>query len=1089
MYKAKYFNARVAAVFLMTAALGGAVQEMYALPFGEANKAVAPALYKIKGKVVDDAGEPLPGASIKVKGTDVGTISDVDGNFQFNVTDGAKVTIVVSFVGMESKELQVIPDKFVKIVLSQETYLLNELIVTGFQTISRERSTGAAIIVNSEKLNKIQAPDLTTKLEGMTPGLTTYNNQMSIRGTSSFSVDATPLLVIDGQPATGITINDINPETIENITVLKDAAATALYGVRASNGVIVVTTKQAEDNKVNVNVSLGYYINPLPSLSYQHYASTSDIIDLERDYLLSDPEYIKSPDAYFSSIVNKTSPGYMTQLDLLYYRLSKNEITQDQLNAGLDQLRAFDYRKEYRKNLQHLKLTQDYNLSLSKGGNKSNLFFSARYQDVGQYNKYDDMNKMSFYLKNDLNLASWFRLTLGMDASYTHSSYAQSNGLGATTAMPYDRLYEDDGSLAYRYLYNQVLAETINKTEGLNFMGYNAVEESERNKLKTNDLYLKFFVHTNFDITKDLGLELKFQYEKRNVDAEQYDEEDSYMMRSMINEFASRGTNQNYVYNIPRGGHLKASNANYDYYNLRGQFNYQKVFDEKHDLTALLGGEIRQDKYRALGTERYGYDEQKLTYSQMDWLTLSQTGVAGQLYSALRRKSENLSTAETMHRYVSAYFNAGYTYDSRYSLNASVRVEQADLFGTDPKYRYRPLWSLGGSWNISNEEFMAEAGWINMLKLRFTYGITGNVDQSSSPYLLGSYMTSFYSNSSITSITNPPNSTLRWEKTSTINFGIDYMLFKKLTGSLDVYRRYSTDLLVNKSIDPSIGFDGMARANNGEMQNMGVEISASYNWIKSRDISFTTTLSAAFNKNQIKKVDYEPTDAISMMEYPTSNYKIGDTFNSLYAYRYAGLTENGDPSIYNENGEIVSIDNVRNIGAVVRAGQLDPKWNGALNLDFRWKDLNVFVKAVYYTGHSLRNDVVTLYDPYNPIEGGAIGEDIVNRWTPENTNTNIPAMGIHTNSGERNKHWRYADANVCNASFIKLRNIGVSYSIPQKLLSKAKIKNLTLRAQVDNPCYWAANKEGIDPEAFNANSGSRTAALMPSYIFGLNVNF
>lgn len=1089
MHKVRHFNVRVAAVFLMATVFGGSMQEIYASPFWGGEKAAAPILYKIKGKVVDNTGEPLPGASITIKGTNVGSITDIDGNFQFNVTSNSKTTIVVSFVGMESKELVVIPDKFVQVVLSQETYLLNELIVTGFQTISRERSTGAAVIVNNEKLNKIQAPDLTTKLEGLTPGLTTYNNQMSIRGTSSFSVDATPLLVIDGQPATGITINDINPETIENITVLKDAAATALYGVRASNGVIVVTTKQAEDNKVNVNISLGYYINPLPSLSYQHYASTSDIIDLERDYLLSDPEYIKSPSAYFSSVVNKTSPGYMTQLDLLYYRLSKNEITEDQLNASLDKLRTSDYRKEYQKKLQQLKLTQDYNISLSKGGNKSNLFFSARYQNVGQYNKYDDMDKMSFYLKNELNLTSWFKLTLGMDATYTHSSYAQSGELGATTAMPYDQLYDDDGNLVYRYPYNQVFAETINKTDGLYFMGYNAIEESEKSQLKTNDLYLKFFVHTNFELTKDLGLELKFQYEKRNVDAEQYDEEDSYKMRSMINEFASTGSGQNFIYNIPRGGHLKASNANYNYYNLRGQFNYQKVFNDKHDLTALLGGEIRQDKYRALGSERYGYNEQKLTYSQVDWLTLSQTGVNGQLYSALRRQSEALSTSETLHRYVSAYFNAGYTYDARYSLNGSVRVEQADLFGTDPKYRYRPLWSLGASWNISNEEFMEQIGWLDMLKLRFTYGITGNVDQSSSPYLLGSYMTSFYSNSSVTDITNPPNSTLRWEKTSTLNWGIDYMLFKQLTGSLDIYRRYSSDLLVNKSIDPSLGFNGMARANNGEIQNVGVEISASYDWIKSRDFSFTTSLSAAFNKNKIKKVDYEPTDAIDMMQAPTSNYKIGDTFNSLYAYRYAGLTADGDPSIYNENGEIVSIDNVRNVGAVIRAGQLDPKWNGALNLDFRWKDLNVFVKAVYYTGHSLRDDVVTLYDPYNPIEGGAIGEDIANRWTPENTNTNIPAMGIHTNSGERNKHWKYADVNVCDASFIKLRNIGVSYSIPQRLLSKAKIKNVTLRAQVDNPCYWAANKNGIDPEAFNANNGSRTSALMPSYIFGLNINF
>lgn len=1092
MYIFRSLKTKVAVAFLATAAFGGAVGNVHAYPLLEDNKQAGRTLYKVKGRVMDDLQEPLPGANIKVKGTNVGTITDIDGNFQFNVPTKDKVTIVISYIGMETQQIVVTPDKAVTVVLVQADRVMEELIVDGFRTISRERSTGSAVILNSENLEKVQAVDLSSKLEGLAPGLVTYNNEMSIRGVSTFSVDAdatTPLLVIDGQPATGIKLDDLNPEIIENVTVLKDAAATSLYGVRASNGVIVVTTKQAKDEKVNVNVSLGYYIKPLPSLSYQHYASTSDIIDLEREYLLSDPEYIKDPSAYFSSVVNKSSPNYMTQVDMLYYRLSKNEITEEQLNNELNQLRKYDYRKEYRDKLQHLALTQDYNLSLAKGGEKSKLFFSARYQDIGQYNKYDDRRRMSFYLKNDLQLTSWMKLGLGADVSYSHRAQAQNTLLGANSAMPYDRLYDDNGNLAYRYPYNQVLASTINETDGLYFMGFNAVEESEKSIQKTNNLYMKYFLHTNFDITKDLGLELKFQYEKRMENQEQYDEEDSYMMRYLINEFASTGSNGEFVYNIPRGGRLRTASSDYNYYNLRGQFNYRKEIGDKHDIAALLGGEIRQDKSRVVWSERYGYDEQKLTYSQVDWLTLSQTGVVGQLFSSKRSRSENLSIYDMLHRYVSAYLNAGYTYDSRYAVNGSMRIEQADLFGTDPKYRYRPLWSVGASWNISNEAFMKPVEWVDMLKLRLTYGITGNVDQSSSPYLLGSYLNSYYTNSSLTAILNPPNSSLRWEKTSTFNFGIDYMFIKKLKGSFDVYRRYSSDLLVNKSIDPSLGFDGIARANNGEMQNVGVEFSLSYDWLRTRDFSFTTSFSSAFNKNEIKKVDYEPTDALDMMRYPTSNYKVGDTFNSLYAYRYAGLTATGDPSIYNENGEVVSIDRVRNVNAVIRAGQLTPKWNGALNLDFRWKDLNVFVKAVYYAGHSLRNDVVTLYDVYSEIEGGAIGEDIVDRWTPNNTDTDIPAMGLHSNSGERKEHWKYADVNICSASFIKLRNIGVSYTIPKHVLTKAKIKNITVKAQVDNACYWAANKEGIDPEAFNANGGYRTSALMPSYIVGLNVKF
>lgn len=1043
----------------------------------------------VKGKVVDDTGEPLPGATIMVKGTSIGTGTDIDGNFSLEFKSRQKVTLAISYVGMERRELQAAPGDDLYIVLSPNGNMLDELIVSGYQTISRERATGSAIVLGSEKLDKIQAPDLSAKLEGIAPGLTVYNNSMSIRGASSFAVDATPLLVIDGQPATGLTMDDINPNIIEGVTVLKDAAATSLYGVRAANGVIVITTKRGRDSKLDINASLGYYIKPLPSLDYQHYASTGDIIDLEQQFLLTDPDYMSNPSGYFSTMTGKSSAKYMSGVDMLYYNLANGNIDEAQLNASLAALRLNDYRRQYRERMQHTALTQDYNLSLNKGGDTYGFYAAVRYQTVGQYNTFDSDDRFSLYLKNDLKIAKWMSLTLGADLAFNKTSYSMAPGLGATTAMPYDLLYNPDGTPAYRYLYNEVLARKVNETEGLNFMGYNAEQESALNKLKTDNLYMKYFIQTNFDITRDLGLEVKFQYEKRKLDASEYDEADSYMMRSMVNEFASTDARGNLVYNIPQGGRLYTMDTDYDYYNLRAQFDYKKTFGGRHDVTALIGGELRQDLTKSHAGERYGYDDQKLTYNQVDWKTLSQEGVVGALYSASRRKSENLTVTEVKHRYVSAYLNAGYIFDSRYSLNASVRVEQADLFGSDPKYRYRPLWSVGASWNVSNESFMKDITWLDMLKLRCTYGITGNVDQSSSPYLLAAYSTSFYSGAPISMIVSPPNSSLRWEQTSTFNFGIDFRLFNRLSGSIDAYRKYSSDLLVNKSIDPSLGFDGMARANNGEMKNTGFELNLSYEFVRTRDIIFNASFSTAYNNNKIMKVDYDPTDALDMMRDPTSNYRVGDTYNSLYAYRYAGLTDTGNPSVYDENGNIVSVTAVRNVGAVICAGQLTPKWNGALNLDFRWRDLNVYAKIVYYAGHTLRRDVPTLYDASNSINGGAINELIVDRWTPDNTDTDIPAMGLHGDTGESNYHWIYADYNTCSASFAKLRNIGVAYSFPTRLLSKTRvIKGAILRFQIDNLCRVTSNKYGIDPEAFNANLGTRTDAQMPTYIIGLNIN-
>lgn len=1044
----------------------------------------------LNGRVTDSDGNVLPGVSIFTQDKSQGTITDIDGRFTFSKPLTYGTVLNFSSVGMKPHDVVYSGEQLLQVVMVEDVKQLDAVIVTGFQTISRERATGAATIVKSNYLDKIQAPDLSSKLEGATPGLTSYNGKMSIRGTSTFStsIGTTPLLVLDGQPVTGVGINELNPEDIETITVLKDAAATSLYGVRASNGVIVVTTKRGTGKKPNINVSANFYLNPLPSLDYCHYASTSDIIDYERDYLINNPNYQENPLDYFDLLNDIKAPSYISTVDRLYYRLAKGEITESQLNASLDLLRKNDYRKAYRDELQQMNFVQDYNLSLSKAGDKSNFFFSARYENESTYNKNNSFDKFTFYMKNELDLTKWFKLTVGTNVGIGNTSYSQAGYQGTTVAMPYETLYNEDGSYAYIYPHNYFNSQTVNQTEGLKPMGYNAVEESTKNMQDTDDLYWKLFTHADFKLLKGLNFGVKFQYEKRDQNTERQDEEDSYYMRNMINRHAATNPQGGFTYYIPEGGRMEEAHARWSYMNLRAQFDYQTTINDKHEITALLGGEIREDKYRKTISERYGYDEQKLVYKQVDWAALNK-GVIGQLSSNPFQKQEQLFVNDSHHRYVSAYFNAGYSYDTRYALNGSVRIEQADLFGTDPKYRYRPLWSVGASWNISNEEFMKDITWVDMLKLRATYGITGNVDQNTSPYLLGSYAVSPYSQSNLTTIISPPNKLLRWEKTSTFNIGLDFSLLRRLSGSFDFYQRYSSDLLANTNLDPSTGFQ-TARVNNGAMRNKGIELSLSYNWLNSRDWSFNTTFTTAYNSNKIKKVGYIPTSAKSMLTNPGSFYLQGDTYNSLYAYRYAGLTDEGNPSVYDTEGNVVSLKPVDEIDALTCVGQLDPKWNGALDISLRWKQLNFFTKIVYYAGHSLRVDATPLYSGLrSETYKGAIHEDIANRWTPEHTNTDIPSMTVYGLSTDREYHWKYADYNTASAAFIKIRNIGVSYTLPQEWISKAGFKGISLRAQVNNPCYWAANKRDIDPEAFNANSSTRSDEKATSYILGININF
>ena len=369
--------------------------------------------------------------------------------------------------------------------------------------------------------------------------------------------------------------------------------------------------------------------------------------------------------------------------------------------------------------------------------------------------------------------------------------------------------------------------------------------------------------------------------------------------------------------------------------------------------------------------------------------------------------------------------------------------------------------------------------------MRASYGITGNVDQTSSPFLIGRANISMYTGADLVEVNTPPNKLLRWEKTSTFNWGLDFQLLGRLNGAIDVYRRYSTDLLCTKKFDPSTGY-ASGKVNNGEMSNKGVELSVNYTWLRKKGWTVSTGVTAAYNKNKIEKIDFDPVNTLDVLYSPQSNYMKGDPFGSIYAYRYQGLTEDGNPSVLDEKGEVVTLNPVNNPKALIRIGQSTPKWNGAVSLNVGWKGLELYSRFVYYTGHVLRNDVTPLYQG---VSNGAVHKDIVHRWSSENPDTEIPSMLVYGNQTDRSNHWKYADIHKRNAAYIKMRNLGISYRLPQKLLTRLHLSELRLRAQADNLWYWAANGEGIDPEAFDANGGSRQDEQRPTYSVGISLRF
>lgn len=1066
--------------------------------------AVIGKMKQITGVVMDTNNEPLMGANIAVPETGTIAITDIDGKYTIFAPDEA--TLVYSYIGFAPQEVKIKGRKNFNIFLAEDQKALDEVVVTGFQTISRERASGSAVIVNKEKLNQIKSPDIVSNLEGLVPGLNTQGG-MSIRGSSSLSLSSQPLIVIDGMPVENISnfyagtsttgLGLVNPEDIENITVLKDAAATSLYGVRAANGVIVVTTKKGTSQKPVVSFSANYYITPDAGMDYMKYASTADILNYEVEYMTNDPIYKDDPLEYFTQINSTRSPGYVTKVKDLYYQKALGNLTQGDVDAQLNQLRGRDYRKEYLDHFAKSSFSQDYNLSVSQGSDFAQTYFSARFQDNRPNSIDATSNRIGLNLNNTFNLAKWVKLTSGISVNIDNSKnknlsyvdyYFNNQLYSATTFMPYDQIIDDNGQRSVLYPFNMYRSQELAENSEFQHMGYNPYDDLESgSSYKNRDVYLKFLANAEFKIIKDLTFDLRFQYEHINGKTEAYSSVKSYEMRELINRFTSiydDGYNQQAVYNVPKGGKLSESDKQLQNMNLRGQFNYSTVFNEKHALSALAGFELRENKIRFTAHDRFGYDDQLLSYQFVDWASLSQYGVLGLLTDVTQKLSPNMNISDAIHRYVSGYFNAGYTYDGRYSGTVSVRMDQADLFGTDPKYRYRPLWSVGGSWNASNEAFMQPLSWINMLKFRVTYGITGNVDQNSTPFLIGDMIVSSETGGTITEVMTPPNKLLRWEKTSTFNFGIDFAAWNRLNASVDVYKKYSSDLLAPKRYDPSMGFD-QGWVNNGAMSNRGIEFSGSYDWIKTKNWRFSSELTAAYNKNEIKKIDYEPTNALDLLRNPNEYYLTGTSRGTMYAYKYVGLNENGDPVVLDENGQEVSNDPVRDINSVYAVGQLAPKWQGMLNLSVQYKNFELFTRFVYYTGHNMRYDVMPLYQG---IGGGDIHRDIVNRWTPSNQG-NIPAIGKYGDDPNRGDHWKFADDHILTASYIRARNIGLTYTVPQSFLQKIGFKSAVLRAQVDNPFYISFNGKGLDPESYDLNGGVRYNKIMPTYTFGLNVSF
>lgn len=1092
----------------------------------------------VSGFIKDDKGQFLPGVSVKVKGSLFGTTSNESGYFKLSGVP-ADAVLLVSSVGFESVmvPLQMCCNKVMvknvnatmgddgslalTITMKLAVKSLEEIAVTntGYQELPKERSTGAYGTVDNKALNAQINTDLGAAIEGKVAGLSLYKGEPMVRGLSTFSgsVGTYPLIVVDGL-LTENTLDMINPYDVESITVLKDAAAASIYGARAANGVIVINTKKGKRGGVSLTVNADYFVTERPDLNKMHYATSGQMVDYEKDIYASElRRYANAQELfnYYGSVGGNTSK-YFSPLYNLYRKESIGEISAHDRDASIEQLKNYDYYQQFHDNVWQNQVRKRFNISLGTGSDKSNTYFSINYDGNNQLVRNNTDENLNIYLKSSFSPLPWLTATFGANGAYSKVIASEDLYTDYKTQPRYSRIVDENGNRVYAdyvsfrdgfsssdYVNGTVIDQLKGNTQFKSF-SFNLLDELDNSRSKSQQLRLRTFADIGAKLFAGLKYSLKFQYETSRNEQESFAGKDDYRMRYLYNAMTSYNATTNiYTHEIPFSGRLYQMNQQADNFTFRQQLDFDRSFNvngRTHDFNAIGGFEMRQSRTPVSVSDlRYGYDPVTLTSQQVDWFRLGESGINSYLFGTTTLGYQpGKNKTEVRHRFASYYGNIGYTFDRRYNLTASARIDQTDLFGTDPKYRNRPLWSIGAGWNATNEAFLKNISWLDFLKVRVTYGVNGNVDQTSSPYITARLRSdNLFTELQYTDILALPNPKLRWEKTATLNFGTDFTIWNNLLrGSIDYYRKYSSDLIAKSTLDPTVGTTSLS-INNGAMSNRGIELNLSSEWLNKKDFGALSSFVIAFNRNMIEKVSNAATTGYSYISSPADYYYPKTPFNSVYAYRYGGtingypyiLDENGQPNvIFDANGNPTDVKQVNGPGAIIRVGTLIPKFNGSFRQSFRYKGVELGAMFAFYGGHQMRRDRMDFSGTTQQ------NRELANRYKDEAPNGN-PRLeldypdALRSYAATLSSYWRYADIQVVSATSVKLRNLYLSYTLPKYLCKNIFAKQVKFTAQANNLWMWSKAGDDLDPETASLNSGTRNLPTSRSFLFGAAVSF
>ncbi len=1070
----------------------------------------------VRGNVTDSTGMSLIGATVRVKGGRISTTTDVDGYFRMpNIETGT--TLEISYIGYFTRQILVTRENAsdLRVVLQQNLNALQEITVvsTGYQKIAAEQSTGAVSQIGSKEFESRVSSNFLDGLVNRMPGLMLNNdvtftstnpgaagsNQralFNIRGISTMTAaNQSPLIVVDGYP-TELTLDMIDPNEIASVTILKDAAASTVYGVRASNGVIVIERKQAKPGAAQFNFRTTLGLRPEENYSRYRWDPNSSAVNA--DYV-RERQALNIQPGTWNTLFDPTEGRIQRSIPyFIQAQLAAGIITPEQAESSMAELRSYDNIDDYNRLFLRTAATQTHTFNVSGGTPNALYYITSNY--TGNINNQINNDDNRFLLTGRTTLKLSKKLRLELTTEYQEQRFNNAPVPGPADYAPYERYVDVNGnpaaivSASPAPVYNSRLM-----SQGL--LDHNTYPLINVNKIsdKTQVFNNKTIANFNYDIGKGFNLLFGGIYEISRSETRHLAQQGSSEVNRWVNNYTvTAGT---FKRNIPDGDFLRQQNSSSRGYTARTQLNYDKKIGN-HSFNGIAGAELRSILSKGNLASYFGYNDQTLLHQPVDYASvfLNLAAVRGTLITGntLGALDQFFNQSFNEDRFLSAFSNLVYSFKDKYSLSGSIRMEQSNLFGTDPKYRYRPLWSAGAAWNIHKEDFMKNIDWLHQLKLRSAFGFNGNVAKLSLPQVTAQAQNNTLNVPTLNALilASNANSSLRWEKTENLNLGLDFSVFKNVSGSVDYYTKKTTDVMGMAAVDPTLGaldpITATSRAliNYATIRNNGIEFGLRADWIARRNFNWNTGIVIA--KNDSKVLDVFRTGSYNPQALDALGFVSGYPVGAMFSYNTIGLSNEGFPIIVDDAGVEYVVNTSTSTAPLTRAmssedsglvqysGTSLPRVNAGLSNRVDVGNFYFFAMINYYGGFKVRVPRPTPSDN-RPLEGAG------NYWRVpgDELNTDIPSL---VNITATNPLWayRYNSNYVVDGDYLTLGDVTVSYRLNNlNFLKKVGFKNFEIKAQASNLYTVGFNRENF---SMATRSYAKTY-LTPTYTLGLFTNF